>query len=404
MPLASGSDAPLPQEAAVIALRQDMPALANKIYFNYGGQGPLPTASLEAMAATWRRIQELGPFAEPVSGYVKGLIASLRQALATLCGVPPQRLAFTENVTSGCVLPLWGLPWRSGDQLLISDGEHPGVVAACREIARREDLNVDTLPVQDCLRDDQVLERLDRALQPRTRLVVLSHLLWNTGAAMPIPAVGGRLREHANQPWLLVDGAQSAGVMPLEDAVAAADLYAFTGHKWLCGPEGLGAVVVSRRLLDVGAPTLIGWRGLVGDPDHPLRLHGDARRYEVATSCYPLTAGLLQSLRSLAVVGDPRQRLALVQARSGRLWRGLRQLDGVETLLPEPPPAGLVSFRVQGHRPLQVVRALAERGVVLRRFEKPACVRACCHVTTLSTELGCLISQIASLVTNFRSA
>ncbi|HBP52921.1 MAG TPA: cysteine lyase, partial [Synechococcus sp. UBA8638] len=247
-----------------------MPALANKVYFNYGGQGPLPTASLEAMAASWRRIQELGPFAEPASGYVKELIASLRRALAALCGVPPQRLAFTENVTSGCVLPLWGLPWRSGDQLLISDGEHPGVVAACHEIARREHLNVGILPVQDCVREDQVLERLDKALQPRTGLVALSHLLWNTGAAMPIPAVGRRLREHANQPWLLVDGAQSAGVVRLEDAVAAADLYAFTGHKWFCGPEGLGAVVVSRRLLDVGAPTLIGWRGLAEDPDQPL--------------------------------------------------------------------------------------------------------------------------------------
>ena len=102
-----------------------MPALANKTYFNYGGQGPLPTASLDAMAASWRRIQELGPFAKPVFSYVAEQITSLRQALAALCGVPPHRLAFTENVTSGCVLPLWGLPWRPGDQLLIGDAEHP---------------------------------------------------------------------------------------------------------------------------------------------------------------------------------------------------------------------------------------------------------------------------------------
>ncbi|KKZ15410.1 MAG: cysteine lyase [Candidatus Synechococcus spongiarum 142] len=381
-----------------------MPALANKIYFNYGGQGPLPAASLHAMAASWRRIQELGPFAKPVFPYVGELIASLRQTLAVLCGVPPHRLAFTENVTSGCVLPLWGLPWRAGDQLLISDGEHPGVVATCHEIARRQELGVGTFPVQDCVRADQVLERLDAALQPRTRLVVLSHLLWTTGAAMPIPAVGQRLGDHVQQPWLLVDGAQSAGAVPLEDAVAAADLYAFTGHKWLCGPEGLGAMALSQRLLDVGTPTMIGWRGLAKDPEDPLRLHGDARRYEIATSCYPLMAGLLQSLHSLAAAGDPRQRLAVIQACSGGLWRGLRQLQGVETLLPEPPPAGLVSFRVQGHRPQQVVDALAERGLVLRSFEAPDCVRACCHVTTLPTESGRLISEIASLDTNFRSA
>lgn len=381
-----------------------MPALANKIYFNYGGQGPLPTASLQAMVERWRRIQELGPFAKPVFPDVGELITSLRQALAALCGVPPQRLAFTENVTSGCVLPLWGLPWRAGDQLLISDGEHPGVVATCHEIARREELQVGTFPVQDCSRADQVLERLDEALQPRTRLVVLSHLLWNTGAAMPIPAVGQRLREHPNHPWLLVDGAQSAGAVPLEDGVAAADLYAFTGHKWFCGPEGLGAVALSQRLLDVGASTMIGWRGLAKDPDHPLRLHGDARRYEIATSCYPLMAGLLQSLHSLATVGNSHQRLALIRSRSGHLWRGLRQLDGVETLLPEPPPAGLVSFHVEDYTPQQVVNALAERGLVLRSFENPPCVRACCHVTTLPAESGRLITEIASFVTNTRAA
>lgn len=392
------------QEEAIIALRQDMPALANKIYFNYGGQGPLPTTSLQAMVERWRRIQELGPFATPVFPDVEELIASLRQTLATLCGVPPQRLAFTENVTSGCVLPLWGLPWRTGDQLLISDGEHPGVVATCHEIARRENLQVGTLPVQDCSRADQVLERLDQALQPRTRLVVLSHLLWNTGAAMPIPAVGQRLREHPEQPWLLVDGAQSAGAVPLEEAAAAADLYAFTGHKWLCGPEGLGAVALSQRLLDVGAPTMIGWRGLAKDPEHPLHCHGDARRYEIATSCYPLMAGLLQSLHRLGAVGNPHQRLACIQARSGQLWSGLRALEGVETLLPEPPPAGLVSFRVEGHRPQQVVNALGKRSLVLRSFENPGCVRACCHVTTLPAESGRLITEIASLVTNSRSA
>lgn len=381
-----------------------MPALANKIYFNYGGQGPLPTASLHAMAESWRRIQELGPFAPPAFSYVGERITALRQALAAICGVPPQRLAFTENVTSGCVLPLWGLPWRAGDQLLISDGEHPGVVATCHEMARREQLCVKTLPVQDCWGAEQVLERLDEALQPRTRLVALSHLLWTTGAAMPIPAVGQRLEEHANHPWLLVDGAQSVGVVPLEDAVAAADLYAFTGHKWLCGPEGLGAVALSRRLLEVGAPTMIGWRGLAKDPERPLRLHGDARRYEIATGCTPLMAGLLQSLHSLTAVGDLRQRLALIRSNSGGLWRGLRQLEGVETMLPEAPPAGLVSFRVRGHTPRQVVDALAERGLVLRSFEAPDCVRACCHVTTVPTESERLIAEIASFGTNPGSA
>jgi L-cysteine/cystine lyase len=230
-----------------MGLRGLMPALAGKTYFNYGGQGPLPDPSLAAITESWRTIQQLGPFTGAVWPFIEHTATELRQRLGAWLGVGPQRLAFTENVTSGCVLPLWGLPWQGGDELLISDCEHPGVVAACRELARREGLGLAVLPVQD-LRGSQaatdagVLERLEQALTPRTRLVVLSHLLWNIGQLMPIAAAAERLQGHPNQPWLLVDGAQSLGSLPLADA--GADIYACTGHKWCCGPEGLGAVAL----------------------------------------------------------------------------------------------------------------------------------------------------------------
>ncbi|MFM2157609.1 MAG: hypothetical protein RLZZ124_83, partial [Cyanobacteriota bacterium] len=204
-------------------LRDLCSALANKAYFNYGGQGPLPTPSLEAIIASWRTIQELGPFSAAVWPFVEAETQRLRSALAGLCGVPPHRLALTENVTSGCVLPLWGLPWQPGDELLISDCEHPGVVAACRELARRGGLTIRSLPVLALCGttpqvdlDRAVLAALESRLSSATRLVVLSHLLWNTGAVMPITAVAQRLRAHARQPWLLVDAAQSMGSIPVE--------------------------------------------------------------------------------------------------------------------------------------------------------------------------------------------
>ena len=131
-------------------VRHLFPALANKTYFNFGGQGPLPTPSLNAITSCWQRIQELGPFTTDLWPFIGTELNSTRQQLAKLCGVAPHRLALTENVTSGCVLPLWGLPFSPGDHLLISDCEHPGVVAACAELARREALQIDTLPVRAC--------------------------------------------------------------------------------------------------------------------------------------------------------------------------------------------------------------------------------------------------------------
>lgn len=377
-----------------------MPALGNKTYLNYGGQGPLPEPSLQAMVESWTTIQTLGPFSGDVWPYVERITATLRQRLAHWLGVGSQRLAFSENVTSGCLLPLWGLPWRPGDELLLSDCEHPGVVAGCRELARREGLSLAQLPVADLRGDaaaaaERVLERLERTLTPRTRLVVLSHLLWNTGQVMPIAAVAERLRERPSRPWLLVDAAQSLGSLPLAEAgsanaAAAADIYACTGHKWCCGPEGLGAVALSERLLAEGRPTLIGWRSLSQEHSADSAFHADARRYEVATSCIPLMAGLNRSLELLESLGDAEGRLELIRAGSLHLWRELRGMEGVRTLLEEPPPAGLVSFTTPA-APGALVRELGRQAIWLRTLEDPPCLRACCHVTTSGEEIGRLV-------------
>jgi L-cysteine/cystine lyase len=397
-------------------LRAGMPALSNKTYFNYGGQGPLPGASLEAITRCWHTIQELGPFTTAVWPLVNGHTNRLRQRLGQWLGVPPQRLAFTENVTSGCVLPLWGLPWRQGDALLLSDCEHPGVVAACQELARRHGLELRLLQVGDLTTspdatEHALLERLEQALEPNIRLVVLSHLLWNTGQLLPIERVAERLSQHPNRPWLLVDGAQSLGSVPVAAAASAADIYACTGHKWCCGPEGLGVVALSDRLLAEAQPTLIGWRSLVSEqlsgpsaaPAAP-PFHGDGRRFEVATSCMPLFAGLDCSLQLLEAEGSAEKRLERIRGKAGQLWQGLRLLPGVEPLLAVAPPAGLVSFRLRGPdgemiEPEAIVNDLGEQAIWLRSLPDPACVRACTHLTTTEDEVERLLEALRRCTT-----
>ena len=385
-----------------MALRDLCPALANKTYFNYGGQGPLPTPSLEAITASWGQIQELGPFTGDVWPLVERTSSRLRQRLGHWFGVGSHRVAFSENVTSGCVLPLWGLPWRAGDELLISDCEHPGVVAACRELARRHGLRIASLAVAD-LRGDAasaaaaIQARLDAALTPHTRLVVLSHLLWNTGQLMPIAAVAQQLAQHPARPYLLVDAAQSLGSIPVAGAAAAADIYACTGHKWCCGPEGLGAVALSERVLAEGQPTLIGWRSLSQENQASSSFHPDARRFEVATSCIPLFAGLNHSLELLEAEGTSETRHATITRLSHELWEGLQALPGTQPLLQTPPPAGLVSFTLEGHQPEAVVKELGAKGIWLRSLDQPHCLRACTHISTTSHEIGQLLEALQGL-------
>ena len=388
-------------------LRSLCPALQNKTYLNYGGQGPLPNPSLEAITASWTRIQELGPFTADVWPYIASEVNSTRRLLAQCCGVPPHRLALTENVTSGCVLPLWGLPFAEGDRLLIGDCEHPGVVSACVELARRQNLAIDVLPVKH-LRGNQaqcdaaVVEAIAQTLTPRTRLVVLSHLLWNTGQVMPIAAVAHQLNQHPQQPFLLVDAAQSFGQIPVEEAAAAADIYAFTGHKWACGPEGLGGVALSERVLDEAAPTVIGWRSLrdesKADLDGSDLFHHDSRRFEVATSCVPLMAGLRSSLQLLENEGSASQRWDRIQNLSSKLWQALQGLASVTPLLDVAPTSGLVSFQINGDvPPAEHVKQLGAQGLWIRDLADPSCLRACTHISTTDDDINALVAAISTL-------
>ena len=388
-------------------LRSLCPALQNKTYFNYGGQGPLPSPSLEAITASWARIQELGPFTADVWPYIAKEVNSTRRLLAQCCGVPPHRLALTENVTSGCVLPLWGLPFAKGDRLLIGDCEHPGVVSACTELARRQNLAIDVLPVKH-LRGNQaqceaaVVKALAQTLTPRTRLVVLSHLLWNTGQVMPIAAVAHQLNQHPQQPFLLVDAAQSFGQIPVEEAAAAADIYAFTGHKWACGPEGLGGVALSEGVLDEAALTGIGWRSLRDESKADLTgsdlFHHDSRRFEVATSCVPLMAGLRSSLQLLESEGSAPQRWDRIQNLSSKLWQALQGLASVTPLLDVAPTSGLVSFLINGDvPPAEHVKQLGAQDLWIRDLADPSCLRACTHISTTDDDINALVAAISTL-------
>ena len=393
--------------------RNDLPALSNKDYFNYGGQGPLPKSSLHAITSSWEKIQELGPFTNDVWPFISNEIKETKSLIAEFCGVNSRRIALTENVTSGCVLPLWGLPFSKGDRLLISNCEHPGVVSACKELAKRKDLHIDILDVLSLRRgvegskenQDEVIKTIEGGLTARTKLVVLSHLLWNTGQIMPIELIAELLLNQPNQPYFLVDAAQSFGQIPIRDSASKVDIYAFTGHKWAFGPEGLGAVVLSERVLEEASPTLVGWKALTNESSIYTNaiepFHKDARRFEIATSCTPLLAGLRCSLNLLKEQGTDSERINSIKLRSKRLWLELKGVTSINPVLQDPPPAGLVSFTINSKlSPNQIVKLLAEESIYIRVLEDPIWLRACVHITSTEREIERLITALKKIVVN----
>ncbi len=377
--------------------RQQFPALANKSYFNYGGQGPMPQAALDAILEGYRDIQLQGPFGLKTSEWVMRESNLTRQAIGSELDVAATSISLTENVTVGCNIALWGIDWQPGDRILLSDCEHPGVIASIHEICRRFQVSVDILPLLATLNTDDPVAVITAHLQPQTRLVVFSHVLWNTGQVLPVAEIAAGIRQYSqvDQPIrILIDAAQSVGLLPLKLDELGIDYYAFTGHKWWCGPEGVGGLYIHPDARSSLQPTFIGWRGL--DYSKPnLPLIKDSRCYEVATSAYPLYCGLRAAISTHQAWGSAIDRSIEIISLATYLWQNLQQLPGIKCLSETAPQSGLVSFQVKAGNHAKLVQSLELENFYLRTIVDPNCIRACTHYFTTTDEIDALIEFIS---------
>jgi L-cysteine/cystine lyase len=378
--------------------RQQFPALANKVYFNYGGQGPMAQVALTAIADAQSYMQEIGPFGNQAYSWFVQELKEARQAIASELQVNSEAITLTEDVTVGCNIAMWGIDWRQGDRLLLSDCEHPGIVAIAQEIGRRFGVEIDTCPLMATLNEGNPVEVIAQHLHSNTRLLVLSHVLWNTGQVLPLAEI---VKTCADRPYpvrILVDAAQSVGCLPLNLTELGVDFYAFTGHKWLCGPAGVGGLYVKPEARESLKPTFIGWRSVTyNSQGQPGDWQPDGRRYEIATSDYPLYAGLRAAIAYSQQWGSATERYQQIFGKTKYLWEQLSTLPNVKLLRTSPPESGLVSFQVKSSQPLasqQLVEFLEAQGIFTRTIIDPDCVRACVHYLTSDTEIERLVGAI----------
>lgn len=376
--------------------RQQFPALANKTYFNFGGQGTMPSSAMDAVIQAQDEIQRIGPFGNEVNTWLMEQTKATRVAIATELNVVPETIALTEDVTVGCNIAMWGIDWKAGDRILLTDCEHPGIIATANEIARRFSVEVTTCPIMSTLNNGDPVAIIAQHLRPRTRMVVLSHVLWNTGQVLPLEKIVELCR--TNNTKLMVDAAQSVGLLPLNLTELGVDFYAFTGHKWLCGPPGVGGLYVRPQARESLYPTFVGWRSVVIDGQaKPVKWQESGKRYEIATSAYPFYIGLTEAIAVHQKWGTPEKRYEQICHNSEYLWQKLMAVSGIKCLRDSPPESGLVSFQRsnnQSKTSLELVTFLEAKGILTRTIADPNCVRACVHYFTLESEIDQLVDEI----------
>jgi L-cysteine/cystine lyase len=353
---------------------------------------------MDAMTQTQAYVQEIGPFGNEAYRWIAPQTQAAREAIASELHIPSQTITLTQNVTVGCNIAMWGIEWRAGDHMLLSDCEHPGVIATSQEIARRFAVEVTTCPLKATLNEGDPVKVIAQHLRPNTRLVILSHVFWNTGQVLPLEKIAEVCRN--NHSFLLIDAAQSVGLLPLNLTELGVDFYAFTGHKWLCGPAGAGGLYVRPEARESLKPTFIGLNGIIVDSQsQPVDWLPDGRRYEVSTLAYPLYVGLKEAIAIHQQWGTSQERYEQICQNSDYLWRRLVALPDVKCLRTSPPESGIVSFQLANNQPqanLKLVQFLESQRILTRTIADPSCIRATIHYFTLESEIDQLVEAIQS--------
>jgi L-cysteine/cystine lyase len=399
------------RELALLAHRSHFPALENRTYFNYGGQGVMCGAALDAIAKNFRHIESIGCFSNAAGDWMMAEYDATKTAIAQEFQVSPTTITLTENTTVGCNIALWAVDWQQGDRLLLSDCEHPGIIAGAIQIQKRFGIEIDYFPLTNTRNasaegndSESVVDLLVQHLQPKTRMVMLSHICWNTGQVLPLKAIAKVC--HEQNVLVAVDAAQSLGVLPLNLADLEADFYACTTHKWCCAPLGLGALYIRPEIFDVIEPVFVGWRGLTGKnptSHNPIpQWRQDGAKFEVASSTYALYEAMRIAIAHANSWGTQLQRYQRICQLSKILWERLDALPHIDCVRQLPPESGLISFKVNqelttsaiAKKPHSLIakQLEAEHQVLIRALAEPDCLRASVHYLTSISDIDRLVS------------
>jgi L-cysteine/cystine lyase len=346
--------------------RAQFPVLERYAYLNAGSSGPLPRAAIDAMRARLERDLREGRSGKAFIEEIVEQRERIRSGIAAVLGTTAELVALADSTTRGCQIVLAGLDLTPDDEIVTSDQEHFGLLGQLHGSGARV-----VLAEAD---EDALLA----AVTPRTRLIAVSHVLWTTARRLDLARLG-----QPGGPPLLVDGAQSAGAIPVD--LAGADYYTVSAQKWLCGPEPSGALFVrDPERLRVTFPSAFSSESYEADGSFVPK--EGARRFDSGWIGAPLLAGLEAAL---AVHPDWRYESAAAAAARCR--------DLLEPLVDVVTPAGhstLVSFRPPGD-PTELVAALADRGVIVRELPGRNLVRASCGWWTNEDDLRRLADGIA---------
>ncbi len=379
-----------------IDVRQDFPLTKRLVYMNNGAIAPTPMAVIKAVTNYLLKCADEGPDSQGTSEYTLSLLNELRSRVAHLINCDRDEVVLTQSTTEGLNMVANGIEWKKGDAIVARGGthEHYANYFQWLRLSKEKDVALRELAIdKDGFFDVADLEKQAKG----SRLIAMSHVLYNTGALMPVEEVGRIAKE--NDAVFCIDAAQSAGTVPIDVKKIGCHFMAFPGFKWLCGPNGIGILYCRKDAAEMLRPPSIGGEsaalseGILAYKEMPNRLQAGFRNS-------PGAAGLEAALRYVLRLGIENIREMNMKVADA-LREEVSKIKGAEMIGPadEKLRSSIVAFTLPKDADY-MVRKLAESNIVLAERDigggKKA-VRAAPHFFNTEQEAADVASEIRRL-------
>jgi selenocysteine lyase/cysteine desulfurase len=325
---------------------------------------------------------------KPWFGYDENArIRRTRDALASFLHCKRDELALTRNCTEGNNIVCNGLDLKAGDEVLLTDQEHPGGRYPWEQKAARfgVKLNFVKLP-RPPASVEEIVKLFEAALTPRTRIILFSHITWETGLVLPAKEICKLARAHGI--LTQIDGAHGTGQVPVDLHDLGCDFYATNMHKWLMAPKGTGALFIREEHLERL------WTHTVTEQWRNYKLKAYRFSY-LGTSNLSVIVGVKAALDFFHAIG-PERIYARIHEMSRKVRDRLRENSRVRLLNASADNfhGGLVSFAAVKGDLKRVKAECDKRHIRIRYWEEDERIRISTHIFTQQTELNAFFDAL----------
>ena len=367
--------------------RSEFPITERYAYFDHASVGPTPRRSVDAVTGTLHAQSTRGSLEHPA---LHELAEQARRQYAQTIGAEITQIAHIPNTSAGVSLIARGFDWRRGDEVVVPEIDFPSAVLPWM-VLEPQGVVVRRVP---CPNGRVGIEDLIAACNARTRMMCASWIQFSSGHRLDLERLGAGCRQRGV--FLIVDGAQGVGAIPISVRDLPIDALLTHGYKWLLGPQGVGWLYLSERMAGATRLSAAGVRSMtprVSFLDHTFAPRADAARFETGILDFHAIAGALESLRLLEEAGASNVESRITELID-RLYAGLIRAGCEVKGGPDRKDfrSGIVAFRQPARDAAATHERLLRTDIVTSVRE--GCVRVSPHFYNTPAEIDRLLAAL----------